>query len=510
MIGDWSDKEGAITALRGRAVADLDERRQALKELENAVGEVRLRLLAEPEETESYCRQLLQQLAASDKAPGRPLEEKWQRRRDALEMSLTNFLAQALVEVGDWAGAVATYERCLDLGARFQMPEFQADSLLKLGSAQRQAGTLDEAQQSYERAATLSSLYGLFTLEAEALYQQALVAELQEQLPTAFELYRQGLKLSEGQRLHAMSIRFMAQLGQLHQDEADYTQALDYYQRCLYLLRETDNDPESETVLLGQISHICTEIADFETGRTLAEEGLALARQTGQHAEEEAFLSDLARLYRQQGDYEQARHYAQELHDHTRQRGNGRSLQTAELLLEQIEQSANNQSISEPGEPLPRSAALYYLQGNRYYHKGAFERAISAYNRAIRVDPNLASAYVNRGSAYAMKGQYDRALADYNRAIELNNTDATMYFNRGNAYRKRREYQRALADYTAAIRLAPSDPDAYFNRGEVLRRLNRHDEAIQDFHRVLQLSTGRDEAGARQARQILKELLDVG
>jgi tetratricopeptide (TPR) repeat protein len=517
-MSQWSDgldgEQGAALLQRLRATGDLDERRQILKQLENAVGDLRLRMITEPEEAGKQCRQLLEQLRASDELPAAPLDQKWQRRRDALEMSLTNYLAQTLVEAGDWDGAAATYERCLELGTLFQVPEFQADSLLKLGKAYRHAGNLVQARQSFERAGALAQHNGLFMLEVDALYEQAVVDELENRTASAFEHYQAGLKLSREQRLHNLSVRFLSQLGQLYHSQGDYPQALANYRECLQLLRDTDNDQESEVIILGQISHICAETRAFKEGIAAAEEGLNLSRQTGQQSEEETFLSDLARLLGRQARYEEALTYAGEARHLAEVRGNTASLRIAEQLIAKIKQQqqlhpfdpASTAAFMTTTDPDLRGVAVYYQRGNRYYHRGTFEQAISAYSRAINLDPNYVLAYINRGSAYTARGHYDRALADYTRAIELDPNDAVVYFNRGNAYRKRREYEKALSDYTQAIKLDPNDPDAYFNRGEVLRRMGRRDEAAADFRRVIALSIGHDEAGADQARKLLAEM----
>ncbi|HEX2913841.1 MAG TPA: tetratricopeptide repeat protein [Chloroflexia bacterium] len=509
-----AEQEAALLA-RFRTNAENDERRKALKALEEALNDLRLRLITEPEEAHLFARELLNRLQEADSLPGMPLDEKWQRRRDALEMSLTNFLAQALVEIGDWAGAAATYEYCLDLGARFNMPEFRADSLIKLGRAYRHAGDLTQAREAFEGAARLSGNHALPVLEGEALYQQAVVAELEKRVPDAYNLYGRGLELSESQRLYPLCIRFLSQLGQLHQSEGHFQPALEYYRRCLQLLRETDDDKESETIILGQISHICAQLDAYDDGIDAAEEGLKLSRTTGQKAEEEAFLNDLARLYRRRGSLPLARVYAEQSLDRARKRGDRQSAAIAYDLLQRIteqeleEKTTGTFTIDPSLDSIDQEytgAEAYYRRGNRYYHEGAFDRAISSYNRALWLDSQYISAYVNRGSAYTAKGDYDRALADYTRAIELAPSDAVIYFNRGNAYRKRREYKRALADYTRAIELAPADPDAYFNRGEVLRRMKRTDEAASDFRKVIALSAGQDEPGAQQARKLLSEI----
>ncbi len=514
---DWVDSldrvQSAALITRTGETGTLDERRQNLRSLENSIGELRLRMMTAPEAAGLYARQMLTQLKDTDRFSDLPLDAKWQRRRDALEMSLTNFLGQAQTEAGDWDGAAATYERCLDLGAAFQVPEFQADSLIKSGKAYRHASKLSEARRAFERAAVISELYGLFLLEGESLYQQAVLDELENRPEDALRHYQAGLRLSQSQRIYSLNVRFLSQLGQLHHSRGEYETGLDYYQRCLKLLREVDNDLESETIILGQISHIYSETRDLKGGVAAAEEGLRLSRQTGQQAEETAFLSDLARLYGRLGEYGRALAYATEARERARERNLATDLKNAELLLERIK----HQQMLHPNDPAAtadlvvtepdiKGVAVYYQRGNRYYHKGAFDRAISAYSRAISLDPNYTMAYVNRGSAYSAKGHYDRALADYNKALELDPSDAVTYFNRGNAYRKRREYEKALSDYSHSIQLDPNDPDAYFNRGEVLRRLGRLQEAASDFRIVIGLSTGVDANGVEQARLILGDM----
>ena len=512
-LGDPEQSAALLNRIRG--TSELDARRQALKRLEGMTSEVRLRLITEPEEAVPFCRQLLADLEASDQLPGLPFDEKWERRRAALEMSLNQFLAQALVEVSAWEEAAAVYERCLNLGAQFQVPEYQADSFVKLGEAYRHAGKLPEARQSFERADMLAQLYGLFSIEVEALYQQAVIAEMENATEAAFTLYEDGLKLSDSQRLYPMSIRFLSQLGQLYQSEGRYELSLQNYQKCLQLLRETDNDQESELIILGQISHICVELQDFQTGIEAALAGLDLSRALNQTSEEESFLTDLARLYGRQRNYPKARQYAEEAIQKAKDNGNPQAVEVAQRLLNKVTQ-LEAAPTAEPSEAQTGSfdlsglsqqtAQVYYRRANRYNRQGSLDRAVSAYSRALHIDPNYTAALINRGSVYNAQGDYDRALADYTKAIQLDPNDAVIYFNRGNTYRKRREYDRALADYSEAIRLSPTDPDAYFNRGEVLRRQKFYEKAAIDFQRVIELSAGSDESGAEQARQLLTEL----
>jgi tetratricopeptide (TPR) repeat protein len=57
--------------------------------------------------------------------------------------------------------------------------------------------------------------------------------------------------------------------------------------------------------------------------------------------------------------------------------------------------------------------------GNAFFDKKEYDKAISAFTEAIRLDPNLVPAYNNRGTAYAKQGNRDKADADFATAKRL-------------------------------------------------------------------------------------------
>ncbi len=79
---------------------------------------------------------------------------------------------------------------------------------------------------------------------------------------------------------------------------------------------------------------------------------------------------------------------------------------------------------------------------------------------AIWRNPNDANAYYRRGYMYAKKGDYDRAISDYSEAVKLDSNFAWAYFNRGNAYADKGDYNRAIADYESTLRINPNHSDA--------------------------------------------------
>ena len=129
----------------------------------------------------------------------------------------------------------------------------------------------------------------------------------------------------------------------------------------------------------------------------------------------------------------------------------------------------------------PNSALAYFNRGITYGDKKEYDKAISDFNDAIRLDPNSALGYFNRGIAYAGKREYDEAISDFNDAIRLDPNSALAYNNRGSFYYGKKEYDKAVSDYNDAIRLNPNYALAYYNRGLVYREQGNNAQAQAEF-----------------------------
>jgi tetratricopeptide (TPR) repeat protein len=145
-------------------------------------------------------------------------------------------------------------------------------------------------------------------------------------------------------------------------------------------------------------------------------------------------------------------------------------------------------------------AKSWLYQGNAYYNKGDYDRAIADYTGALRIDPNYASAYNHRGNAYFFKGDYDRAIADYTGALRIDPNDASAYNHRGNAYFNKKDYDRAIADYTEVLRIDPNYAFAYHNRGNAYLKKKDYDRAIADCAEALRIDPNYADARVRLER----------
>jgi len=134
----------------------------------------------------------------------------------------------------------------------------------------------------------------------------------------------------------------------------------------------------------------------------------------------------------------------------------------------------------------------YYNRGLAYLDEKDYDKAISDFTEAIRLDPKF-DAYFHRGVAYAEKGDHDKAISDYTEAIRLEPNDVA-YYNRGLMYDKKRDHDRAISDYTEAIRLNPNYASAYYNRGLMYAEKEDHDKAIFDYTEAIRLNPNHSKA----------------
>jgi tetratricopeptide (TPR) repeat protein len=111
---------------------------------------------------------------------------------------------------------------------------------------------------------------------------------------------------------------------------------------------------------------------------------------------------------------------------------------------------------------------------------------------------NSAEFYIKRGIAHGKKGELDRAITDFNKALKINPRDVRAYLSRGVAYGKKDQHDQAIADFTAALKIDPKLAKAYFGRAIAYTSKKDFDKAWEDVHKAQSLGA-----------QIPQEFLEV-
>jgi tetratricopeptide (TPR) repeat protein len=118
-------------------------------------------------------------------------------------------------------------------------------------------------------------------------------------------------------------------------------------------------------------------------------------------------------------------------------------------------------------------ADAFNNRGGAHYYKGEFDRALTDYEQAIKLNPKSPSAFNNRCWTSAVVGRLQQAIEDCTESLRLEPDVANTHENRGFAYLKLSDFDRALADYEIALRLDPNRADNHYGRG--LARLKKGD-----------------------------------
>jgi tetratricopeptide (TPR) repeat protein len=143
------------------------------------------------------------------------------------------------------------------------------------------------------------------------------------------------------------------------------------------------------------------------------------------------------------------------------------------------------ESTVDPSRP---DALAIYRRGAALEGLGRTGQALTAYDEAIRVDPQGPLAYYGRAILLATRERsYVRAIADFDKVLALVPDSTSALQQRGNAYSQTGDQDRALVDLDRAIALDPADPRAWVYRGFVYQRKNMTDRALADFDAALKI-----------------------
>lgn len=138
--------------------------------------------------------------------------------------------------------------------------------------------------------------------------------------------------------------------------------------------------------------------------------------------------------------------------------------------------------------PDQKHAAAFGL-GNAHMASGDRNKAIAAFDLALKQKPASHQALEARAAAKSLKEDYDGALADLSAAIKLAPKEPSYFLARGDLYLIGKEDAKtAIADYTQAIALDPNFELAYLQRAEAYLSLNDSGKAFADFDKAVSLT----------------------
>jgi regulator of sirC expression with transglutaminase-like and TPR domain len=142
------------------------------------------------------------------------------------------------------------------------------------------------------------------------------------------------------------------------------------------------------------------------------------------------------------------------------------------------------------GGMTPKTLSVTYSnRGLEYSQDRQYDRALSDYDQAIKLNPAEPLSYSNRAVAWHQKGDFDRALADLDKAVQLSPRHARILDSRGSLRQQMGDIDGASSDFERVIKLLPNFPGGYEGRANIWRIRGNPDRAIADYNRSIDLNS---------------------
>ncbi len=157
----------------------------------------------------------------------------------------------------------------------------------------------------------------------------------------------------------------------------------------------------------------------------------------------------------------------------------------------------------------PKDPVLWNKEGIAYHQLTQLGSARKCYEQALKIKPDYLEAMNNLGTVYYAQRSFRRAISWYNKALKVAPSDArsaSIYMNLGTAEFARKKYEQATNAYQQALKL---DPEVFEHHGTFGVMLEEH--SIQErakYHYYLAklyAKGGRSELAIQYLRKALEE-----
>ncbi len=175
-------------------------------------------------------------------------------------------------------------------------------------------------------------------------------------------------------------------------------------------------------------------------------------------------------------------------------RKTGQSSQVVRLIEQRVKSQQGHRSLGD-------SAESYNYLGTLYYQQGDMDKAIQAFENALKRSPHHQTAKQNLHQLFRQKAftalkrrAFDEATTYFEKAIRLDPENPTTYRIMGDGYAHVSQFSKAIEYYQKALELASNDAEAqknlvitYNNYGVTLRNNGEWDAAIRVYREALAL-----------------------
>lgn len=130
----------------------------------------------------------------------------------------------------------------------------------------------------------------------------------------------------------------------------------------------------------------------------------------------------------------------------------------------------------------------YYKLGEKFLEQKQWDEAVTAYEQAIKFNPDFPWSYYKLGEAFTQLQKWDEAITAYHYAIALNPDFPWSYHNLGNVLIQLERWEEAVKAYRSFIKINSDSYWAYHKLAAALVKVGEFDAAITCYQTAIQLN----------------------
>ncbi len=146
-------------------------------------------------------------------------------------------------------------------------------------------------------------------------------------------------------------------------------------------------------------------------------------------------------------------------------------------------------TYEQQAQQVTDSALLQANLGSLYAQKQEWQKALSCYQKAIELNPNMAGVYRNQAKVLGKLEREAEAAKCWYQALSLEpqSANAEQHYHLGNVLLKQNQLEEALVCYRRAISLKPDYAQAHFRLGEILQSRGHNSDALDCWEQAVKL-----------------------
>lgn len=109
-----------------------------------------------------------------------------------------------------------------------------------------------------------------------------------------------------------------------------------------------------------------------------------------------------------------------------------------------------------------KSSVEWYNEGVEFINEGNNEKALEAFNEAIKLDPEDAEAWNNKGLVLGYVGRYEEAQECFERALAIDPELTHAWNNNGSALLYVGRYKEAIESFNRTLEIDPENENAIY------------------------------------------------